>query len=237
MIHITRKATGFNKRRKYMKKIIIMMLAVAMIAIIAVTSVSAADGHYVWNHPGEGSYADDPFNDSTRVGHDSPLETTIRIKSDVSFSKILFPKIWATAHAVVKIEMISGETVVATKEFEMYNEQTGSGDVPDIEVDFGKALSAGEYTMAISVPEGFYAFFAYAADPLSDEYIEYENGHAVFGLYTTDNGEGFVTFATEVNETEEVDPPPTGDAAIVATAVLAVAAIGASVVLVKKKVR
>ncbi len=181
-----------------MKKIIIMMLAVAMIAIVAVTSVSAAEGHYVWNHPGDGSYTDDPFNESTRVGHDSPLETTIRFKTDVSFSKIMFPKIWATAHAVVKIEMYSGETVVATKEFEMYNEEVGSGDVPNVEVDFGKALSAGEYTMVISVPEGFYAFFAYAADPLSDEYIEYGNGHALFGLYTTDEGQGFVTFATEV---------------------------------------
>lgn len=229
-----------------MKKIIIMVLAVAVIATLAMTGVSA-EGRYVWNHTGDVNLAD-PFNDTTRVGHDSPLETTIRFKSDVSFSKILFPQIWATAHANVTIEMISGETVVASSEFEMFNESNGSGDLPNIEVDFGKALSAGEYTMRISVPEGFYAFFAYGADPLSDEYLEYENGHAMFGLYTEDAGEGFVTFATEVGGGESnppsggddqpaVTPPPTGDAAVIATAVLAVAAAGAAVVLIRKKVR
>ena len=228
-----------------MKKIIIMVLAVAVIATLAMTGVSA-EGRYVWNHSGE--YANDPFNDSTRVGHDSPLEATIRFKTDVSFSKILFPMVWCSPHANVTVEVLKGEEVVASAEFEAFNESANSGDVANVELDFGKKLAAGEYTLRLSVPEGFYAFFAYGEGQLSEDYIEYERGHAMFGLYTEDAGEGFVTFATEVGGGESnppsggddqpgVTPPPTGDAAVIATAVLAVAAAGAAVVLIRKKVR
>ena len=233
-----------NIRRKYMKKFIIMVIAVAVIATLAMTGVSA-EGRYVWNHSGE--YANDPFNDSTRVGHDSPLEATIRFKTDVSFSKILFPMVWCTAHANVTVEVLKGEEVVASAEFEAFNESANSGDVANVELDFGKKLAAGEYTLRLSVPEGFYAFFAYGEGQLSEDYIEYERGHAMFGLYTEDAGEGFVTFATEVgggdpdpsggDDQPAVTPPPTGDAAVIATAVLAVAAAGAAVVLIRKKVR
>ena len=216
-----------------MKKIITLIVAVAMIAAVAAIGANAADGRYVWNHAGEVNGAD-PFTDTTRVGHDSPLEATIRFKTDVSFSKILFPMIWAAPHAVVTIEMISGDKTVASGSFEMFNEQNGSGDVANVEVDFGKKLSAGEYTLKISVPEGFYAFFAYGADQLSEEYIEFERGHAMFGLYTTDNGNGFVTFATEVNPGND-DNPGTADAAVIAIA--AVACLALAGVVVAKKVR
>ncbi len=230
-----------------MKKFIIMVIAVAMIAALAMTSASAAEGRYVWNHTGDANLVD-PFNDTTRVGHDSPLETTIRFKTDVSFSKILFPMVWCAPHSNVTVEVLKGEEVVASAEFEAFNESANSGDVANVELDFGKKLAAGEYTLRLSVPEGFYAFFAYGDGQLSEDYIEYEHGHAMFGLYTEDAGEGFVTFATEVGGGESnppsggddqpaVTPPPTGDAAVIATAVLAVAAAGAAVVLIRKKVR
>lgn len=229
-----------------MKKFIIMVIAVAMIAALAMTSVSA-EGRYVWNHTGDPNTAD-PFNDTTRVGYDSPLEATIRFKTDVSFSKILFPMVWCAPHSNVTVEVLKGEEVVASAEFEAFNESANSGDVANVELDFGKKLAAGEYTLRLSVPEGFYAFFAYGDGQLSEDYIEYERGHAMFGLYTEDAGEGFVTFATEVGGGESnppsggddqpsVTPPPTGDAAVIATAVLAAAAAGAAVVLIRKKVR
>ena len=216
-----------------MKKILAIVIAVAMISVICATVSFAADGRYVWNHAVEGN-VDDPFNDSTRVGHDSPLTVEIRFKTDVSFSKILFPKVWATAHAVATFEMISGGKTVATETFEFFNESNGSGDVPDVEIDFGKKLSAGEYTLKISVPEGFYAFFGYGTDPLSEDYIEFERGHAIFGLYTTDRGQGFVTFATEVNPGND-DNPGTADAAVIAIA--AVACLALAGVAVAKKVK
>ena len=227
-----------------MKKIIIMVLAVAVIATLAMTGASA-EGRYVWNHTGDANTAD-PFNDTTRVGHDSPLDATIRFKTDVSFSKILFPMVWCAPHSNVTVEVLKGEEVVASAEFEAFNESTNTGDVANVELDFGKKLAAGEYTLRLSVEEGFYAFFAYGAGQLSEDYIEYERGHAMFGLYTEDAGEGFVTFATEVgggdpapsggDDQPAVTPPPTSDAAVAAAAALAVVAAGAAIVLIKKKV-
>lgn len=214
-----------------MKKIITMIVVIAMIASLAMTGVSAAGGHYVWNHSGDVNY-DDPWGETTMIGFQSPLTTTIRFKTDVNFSKIMFPMVWNQPQTVITLKLYQGETLAATAQVgPIFNEAAKSGDVRDVEFDLGKKVLAGEYTMELSVEEGFYSFFAYAAEPLSEEYIEYEMGHAMFGLYTTDNGAGFVAFATEVT------PPPTGDAAIVATAVLAIAAMGVTVVLVKKKVR
>ncbi|MBP5207824.1 MAG: hypothetical protein J6330_05155, partial [Clostridia bacterium] len=196
----------------------------------------AAEPRYVWNHAGEG-YVDDPFHDSTRVGHDSPQTATIRFKTDVKFSKILFPKIWATPHANVTVELLSNGTSVYSGTTELFNESVGSGDVPDVEFDIGKALPAGEYTMVLSTPDDFYAFFAYGTDPLSEEYIEFERGHVLFGLYTEDSGNGFVTFATEVNNNdgEQQTNPGTADASVIAIA--AVACIALAGVVVAKKVR
>ena len=196
----------------------------------------AAEPRYVWNHAGEG-YVDDPFHDSTRVGHDSPQTATIRFKTDVKFSKILFPKIWATPHANVTVELLSNGTSVYSGTTELFNESVGSGDVPNVEFDIGKALPAGEYTMVLSTPDDFYAFFAYGTDPLSEEYIEFERGHALFGLYTEDSGNGFVTFATEVNNNdgEQQTNPGTADASVIAIA--AVACVALAGVVVAKKVR
>ena len=221
-----------------MKKVLIMVLAVALIAVLAMPGVSAAEGRYVWNHTGDANTAD-PFNDTTRVGHDSPLDATIRFKTDVSFSKIFFPMVWCMAHSNVTVEVLKGEEVVASAEFEAFNETNGSGDVGNIKLDFGKKLAAGEYTLRLSVEEGFYAFFAYGDGQLSEDYIEYERGHAMFGLYTEDEGNGFVTFATEVSGGDttggDVTPPPTADAAVIAIA--AVACIALAGVVVAKKVR
>ena len=217
-----------------MKKIITLIVAVAMIAAVAAIGANAADGRYVWNHAGEVK-GDDPFSETTMIGYNSPLTAEIRFKTDVSFSKILFPMIWSTPHCVFTIKMYKGDTLVYEGNSpELFNEAANSGDVPNVEIDFGKKLSAGEYTMELSVPEGFYAFFAFGADPLSEEYIEFERGHAMFGLYTTDNGNGFVTFATEVNPGND-DNPGTADAAVIAIA--AVACIALAGVVVAKKVR
>ena len=227
-----------------MKKLITIVVAIAMIATLAVTYVSAEEGHYVWNHTGDVNPAD-PFTETTMVGHESPLDATVRFKTDVSFSKILFPMVWAAAHSVITFEMIKDGASVYTGTHEFYNEANGSGDVPNVELDFGKTLPAGEYTLKISTSEaGQYAFFAYGDGQLSEDYIEYERGHMMFGLYTTDSGEGFVTFATEVGggegqpaETpaENIPQTPTGDASIVAAVAAAVVALGATVVLLKKK--
>ena len=180
-----------------MKKIITLVLAVVMIAAVAATCVSA-DVHYVWSHNGD--FVEDPFNDTTRVGHDSPLTATIKFKTDVGFNSIRFPKIWATPHAEVTVEVLSGETVKASKTVELLNEGNGSGDVETVDFDLGSELPAGEYTMRISVPEGFYAFLAYGKDPLPDTYIEYERGHAMFGLYTGQEGSGFVDMGVQLSE-------------------------------------
>lgn len=182
-----------------MKKIITMIVVIAMIATLAMTCVNAADGHYVWNHTGE--YVEDAFSDTTRVGHDSPQTTTIKFNTDVSFSKILFPKVWSTPHCVFTLKLYKGNTVVFEgTSAELYNEPTKSGDVNDVEIDFGKKIAAGEYTMELSVPEGYYAFFAYGNGQLPDSYFEYERGHAMFGLYTTDNGKGFVDLGVVLAE-------------------------------------
>jgi len=182
-----------------MKKLISLAIVIAMVAALAMVGVHAVDGHYVWNHTGDPNTAD-PFGETTMIGYQSPLDATIKFKTDVSFSKIFFPSVWAAPHAVITFEMLKGEEVVATTTFEFYNESVGSGDVTDVEIDLGKTLSAGEYTLRLSTSDaGQYAFFCYGEGQLSDEYIEYERGHAYFGLYTTDSGEGFVTFATEVS--------------------------------------
>ena len=181
------------------------------------------------------------------IGYQSPLDATVRFKVDVSFSKILFPMVWAAPHAVITFEMLNKDgNAVYTGTYEFYNEAAGSGDVPNVELDFGKTLSAGEYTLRVSTSdEGQYAFFAYGDGQLSDDYIEYERGHMMFGLYTTDSGNGFVTFATEVAggdeptdtpaETPTDSNPQTGDASIVAAIAAAVVALGATVVILKKK--
>ena len=199
-------------------------------------SQPAAEPRYVWNHTGEVNGAD-PFNDTTRVGHDSAQTATIRFKTDVKFSKILFPMIWATPHANVTVELLSNGTSVYSGTTELFNESAGSGDVANVEFDIGKKLPAGEYTMVLSAPEGFYAFFAYGADPLSADYIEFERGHVMFGLYTEDSGNGFVTFATEVNnnDDEQQTNPGTSDAAVIAIAAVACIALAGAVIA--KKVR
>lgn len=217
-----------------MKKFITVIIAVAMIATLAVMNVSAEEGHYVWNHTGEANGVD-PFTETTMIGHQSPLDATVRFKVDVSFSKILFPAVWAAPHAVITFDLIKDGKTVYTGTYEFYNEANGSGDVTNVELDFGKKMPAGEYTLKVSTSEaGQYAFFCYGEGQLSEEYIEYERGHMMFGLYTEDAGQGFVTFATEVAG-GDVEPAPTGDAAVVAAAAIAVIALGATVVLGKKK--
>ncbi|MBO4326150.1 MAG: hypothetical protein J5950_02625, partial [Clostridia bacterium] len=181
-----------------MKKIIAMIITVAMLFALVTIGASADDGHYVWNHTGD--FPDDPWNQTFRIGHDCPQTGTIRFKTDVSFSKVLFAKIWASAHAVVTLEVISDGNTVSTVNFELYNEENGSGDVPSVEVDLGKTLPAGEYTFKFSVPDGNYAFFAYGNDPLPDDYIDNERGHAMFGLWTTDSGSGFVSLGLVIEE-------------------------------------
>ena len=159
-------------------------------------------GQYVFNHNGDANLAD-PFNDTTRVGYDSPLTATVKFKTDVSFSKIMFPMVWATPHTVATIRLLSGEEEVFTGTApEFFNAANGSGDMANVIVDFGDAIPAGQYTLEISVPEGFYAFFAYGADPLSEDYIEFERGHMIFGLYTEDEGEGFVELDAAVDPGE-----------------------------------
>lgn len=217
-----------------MKKFISIVIAIAMIAVLAVTCVSAEEGHYVWNHTGEANGAD-PFHETTMIGYESPLDATVRFKVDVSFSKILFPAVWAAPHAVITFDMIKDGKTLYTGTYEFYNEANGSGDVTNVELDFGKKLPAGEYTLKVSTSDvGLYAFFCYGDGQLSEEYIEYERGHMMFGLYTEDAGQGFVTFATEVAGGDE-EPVPTGDAAIAVAAAVAVIALGATVVLGKKK--
>lgn len=220
-----------------MKKFIAIIIAVAMLAALAVTCVSA-EGRYVWNHTGDVNGAD-PFTDTTRIGHEDALDATVRFKVDVSFSKILFPQVWAFAHSVITFELINGGKTVYTGTYEFYNESNGSGDVPNVELDFGKKLPAGEYTLRVSTNEAAnYAFFAYGDGPLSEEYIEFERGHMMFGLYTEDAGQGFVTFATEVAGGDVEEPgenPGSGDAAIVVIAAVAAVALGATVVLGKKR--
>ena len=220
-----------------------MVLAVALIAVLAMPGVSAAEGRYVWNHTGDANTAN-PFDDTTRVGFDSPLDATIRFKTDVSYSKIFFPMVWAFAHAEIKFEIFKGDTAVYTGTYTFFNESANSGDVANVELDFGKKLAPGEYTLKITAPDADnYAFFCYGEDQLSEDYIEFERGHAYFGLYTEDEGNGFVTFATEVDENAggddttggDVTPPPTADAAVIAIA--AVACIALAGVVVAKKVR
>lgn len=216
-----------------MKKFISIVIAIVMIAALAVTCVSA-EGRYVWNHTGDANTAD-PFSDTTRIGHQDALDATVRFKVDVSFSKILFPMVWAARYSVITFELIKDGKTVYTGTYQFDNEAANSGDVPNVELEFGKKLSAGEYMLRVSTTEAAqYAFFAYGADPLSEEYIEFERGHMMFGLYTEDAGQGFVTFATEVAGGEDVEPSPTGDAAIVAIAAVAVVSLGA-VVLLKKR--
>ena len=173
-----------------MKKAVVLLLVLTMVFSMSAALSNADSGHYVWNHTG--SYVDDPFNNSFRVGSDKPLTGNVDFRTDVSFSKIFFPKIWATAHGQVTIEIISSGTSVFTSTFTMYNPLYDSGDVPNVEVDIGRTLPAGRYTFAVSVPEGCYAFFAYGEGPLSDDYVEYGNGCMMFGLWTTDSGEGFI---------------------------------------------
>ena len=95
-----------------MKKIIALIIAAAMLIALATIGASADDGHYVWNHTG--SYAEDPWSDSFRIGNEDPTTGTIRFKTDVSFSKVMFPKIWATPHCVVTLEVLSGGNSVFT---------------------------------------------------------------------------------------------------------------------------
>ncbi|MBQ3867203.1 MAG: hypothetical protein II789_01515 [Clostridia bacterium] len=180
-----------------MKKIFAMLIAVAVLLSLAVIGVSADEGRYVYNHTGDPNLAD-PFNSSMRIGHDSPTTVTVQFQTDVSFSKVFFPKIWCKAHSEVTIEILSGEEVVASKTFEAYNEANGSGDIDNVEVDFGKTVPAGPYTLRASIPDDFYAFFCYGADPLSEEYLVFERGDSYFGLWTTDAGEGFVAIGSEV---------------------------------------
>ena len=108
-----------------MKKIIALAVAVAMIFALATISAFADDGHYVWNHTG--SYAEDPWSDSFRIGHDCPTTGTIRFKTDVSFSKVIFAKIWATPHCVVTLEVLSGGNSVFTGSFELFRIQLVDG--------------------------------------------------------------------------------------------------------------
>ena len=221
-----------------MKKIITLIIAIAMIATLAVTCVSAEEGHYVWNHTGEANGAD-PFTETTMIGYQSPLEATVRFKVDVRFSKILFPMVWAARYSVITFELIKDGSTLYTGTFEFNNEAAASGDVPNVELDFGKKLPAGEYTLKVSTPDAdHYAFFAYGEGPLSEEYIEFERGHMMFGLYTEDAGQGFVTFATEVagGDEQPAENPGSGDAAIVAIAAVAAVSLGAVVLLKKKEV-
>ena len=130
-----------------MKKIFAMLIAVAVLLSLAVIGVSADEGRYVYNHTGDPNLAD-PFNSSMRIGHDSPTTVTVQFQTDVSFSKVFFPKIWCKAHSEVTIEILSGEEVVASKTFEAYNEANGSGDIDNVEVDFGKTVPAGPLSSA-----------------------------------------------------------------------------------------
>ncbi|MBP1586874.1 MAG: hypothetical protein ILO53_00535 [Clostridia bacterium] len=174
-----------------MKKVIALMITVAMVFTLAAVSAFADDGHYVWNHTGAADL-DSPFGETFRIGNDCPNTGSVGFKTDVSFSKVIFPKIWATIHAVVTMEVFSGDNSVFTGSFELYNAALNSGDVADVEVDFGKTLPAGAYKFVFSVPDGLYAFFAYGAGQLPDGYITNERGHIMFGLWTTDSGNGFV---------------------------------------------
>ncbi len=223
-----------------MKKLITLVLAIALIATLSITYVSAEEGHYVWNHTGDANTAD-PFTETTMIGYQSPLDATVRFKVDVSFSKILFPMVWAAPHAVITFELIKADKVVYTGEYEFYNEAAGSGDVANVELDFGKKLPAGEYTLRVSTGDvGLYAFFCFGDGQLSEDYIEYERGHMMFGLYTEDAGRGFVTFATEVaggdvgGDEQPAENPGSGDAAIVAIVAVAALSLG-GVVLLKKR--
>ncbi len=181
-----------------MKKLLAILMTLALVCTLVSINAFADEGHYVWNHTGD--YVEDPFNTTFRIGHDSPLTGTVKFKTDVSFSKVLFPKIWATPHAQVTFEILSGESVVYTGSFELFNEENGSGDVPNVEVDLGKTLSAGVYTFRFTVPEGQYAFFAYGNGQLPEGFIVNERGHMMIGLWTTDNGQGFVDLGVKPQE-------------------------------------
>ena len=229
-----------------MKKILAIAVAAMMIiALCLPVAAESGDGRFVWNHTGAAALTD-PWNDTLRVGHDMPLTGFVRFNTDVSFSKVNFPTIWATAHGNFTLEIVSGEEVVFSGTYETFNEVTGSGDMVDVTVDLGKTLPAGLYTFRFSVPEGNYAFFSYGEGPLSEEYIENERGHIMFGLYTTDEGEGFIKL-DQVPETQpETQPatqpatvpetiPQTGDVSVAMIAVIAVLVLGAAVVFMKKR--
>ena len=207
------------------------------------------EGRYVWNHTGDANTGD-PWNDTMRIGHDLPMTGTVKFNTDVSFSKVNFPMIWATAHGNFTFEIISGGEVVFTETYETYNESNKSGDVADVTFDLGKTLPAGVYTFRFTVPEGNYAFFSYGEGQLSEEYIINERGHMMFGLYTADEGEGFIKLpqepetqpGTEPGTEPETQPgtepetnTQTGDVTVVMFAVIAMLAMGAAVVFAKKK--
>ncbi len=180
-----------------MKKIIALIIAAAMLIALATIGVSADEGRYVWSDTG--AYAEDPWNHTFRIGNDDPLTGSIRFKTDVSFSKIQFAKIWSKAEAPISIELVSGGSAVFSDSFALLAEN-GSGDVANVVVDLGKTLPAGEYTLNLSVDAGAYAFFAYGNQPLPDDFIEYERGRTMFGLYTTDSGNGFVSLGLVIEE-------------------------------------
>ena len=175
-----------------MKKIIALVITVAMLFTLAAVSAFAEEGRYVWNHTG--SFVDNPFEGTFRVGSDFPTTGTVAFETDVSFSKVFFPKIWATKNGELTFRLISrGGDELFKNSFVMYNEVFNSGDVSDVEVDLGKTVPAGKYTFEFSVPDGQYAFFARGEGPLPSTYIEPDrDGQIMFGLWTTDSGAGFV---------------------------------------------
>ena len=173
-----------------MKKTVVVFLVLSLFVSMFTINTHSAAGRYVWNHTG--SYVDDPFNYTFRIGSDCPQTGSVEFMTDVGFSKVFFPKIWATAHAQVTFEIVSGGVSVYEGSFQLYNAQYNSGDVPNVEIDLGTTLPAGRYVFNFSVPDGYYAFFAYGTGELPDGYIINERGHIMFGLWTTDEGKGFI---------------------------------------------
>ncbi|MBR5060193.1 MAG: hypothetical protein IKX06_05405 [Clostridia bacterium] len=180
-----------------MKKVLALMIAAVMVFALLSVSAFADDGHYVWNHSGE--FVNDPWTETFCLGNGKPTTGHITFETDVSFSKVVFPMVWAEKGCTVTLKIFprkSTEAVFSGDQI-MVSPSGSSGDVPNLEFDIGKALPAGKYTFEFTLSGGSYALFASGKGPLPESYIVNENGHAMFGLWTTDSGTGFVEISDE----------------------------------------
>ena len=190
------------------------------------------------------------------------LEWRFTFNTDISFWAINFPLSWGNYGAPLKFKVTkeNDETVVAEKDIVRLGDGGFAIDFGKT-IPAGKYVLSVAITDDTLAAEGQYAYYnviGHATGMLDEEYCLNTNGTEIeeagaVELFSSDDGRGFIKLSEEAQPATQPDTEPgtepgtepatqpetvpqTGDAAVAMFAVIAVLAMGAAVVFVKKRV-